>query len=182
MRSTTLKTAVVAPMPTRQRGDHRKREHPVAAEAAQRIAHILRHGAHPPAGPLLIGLLPRRAPRRQTRSAPAGALRLPHHARGYVLSPRTARCESAVPRRVRFVACAKHETSAAVKNSFIVRKPSMERSERARGLPRSPNARDRAAPSLFIPQCLHRFHLHRRARRNQRSDKCHEASNSATTI
>ena len=43
----------------RQRRNHRNREDPVAPESAQRIAHILRHRAHPPAGPLLVALLAR---------------------------------------------------------------------------------------------------------------------------
>ena len=68
----------------RQCGNHREGESRIAPEAAQRIAHVLRHRAQPPTGPLLIALLPRplhaakfdqRMPARLRRRHPRGYLR-----------------------------------------------------------------------------------------------------------
>src|ERR1035441_5369034 len=68
----------------RKCGNHREGESRIAPEAAQRIAHVLRHRAQPPTGPLLIALLPRplhaakfdqRMPARLRRRHPRGYLR-----------------------------------------------------------------------------------------------------------
>jgi hypothetical protein len=55
MRSTTLNTAVVAPMPSAS-VTHRKKW--IAAKPTQRITNVLQHRADPPAGTLPLALVP----------------------------------------------------------------------------------------------------------------------------